>query len=40
MQKQILPHHILALCEVLECEPDEIIGEADNYNIPTIVVNK
>lgn len=40
MQRPIPPHHLLALCEVLDCEPDELLGIADNNGIQPLIVNK
>ena len=33
MQKPIKDDHLLSLCIVLDCAPDDIIGEADNAGI-------
>lgn len=30
MQRPIKDDHLLALCEVLDCDPQDILGEADN----------
>jgi len=30
LQKDIPAHHVVALCRVLECEPEDIIGEAED----------
>lgn len=40
LQKPIPPHHLVALCEVLDCEPTDIIGEADNNGIIPISINR
>lgn len=28
-KRPIPPHHLIALCEVLRCSPDDILGPAD-----------
>ena len=38
MQRPIKNDHLMALCEVLRCDPEDIIGEADNSGFtPTLI---
>ena len=33
LQKEIPGHHLVALCRVLGCEPEDIMGVAENYDV-------